>query len=394
METEMEKKGLKVKNQMYTQFIDHLPCKNVEKLEEIVKKKIKPDRYALILHDKDSNEDGKQTAPHVHLMMTFENPRYITNIAKLLGDKTQYIESYNNGKTDERNGFSYLLHRTKNSKNKFQYDTDDIRSNFDFDEYIKNAKKEITKAEVFSVKNLLDQLYLGLITKKDIEDTLSGSQYARNKRQIEEVHAKMLENKAKEWRKQALANNIAITSVWITGQSGVGKSSLAKEYAQKSGNDYFMTGSSRDLFQGYSGERTLIIDEFRVGIVEYSDLLKILDPYGISNTPVMLPSRYTDKSLCCDTIIITSPYDPHQFYTEMVARSKINEKIDKFNQLQRRITITIKMTNDYIYLMEYDFVKKEYRTIQSTKQKNKYSGKQRQALKKDPREIYKNFIDL
>ena len=64
-----------------------------------------------------------------------------------------------------------------------------------------------------------------------------------------------------------------IRNVVLLGHGGCGKTSLAKEYAQKKDQPYFISGSTRGVFQGYNGEHTLILDELRPGVITYADLL-------------------------------------------------------------------------------------------------------------------------
>ena len=54
------------------------------------------------------------------------------------------------------------------------------------------------------IDNLLDLLYTGDISKKEIEQRLSGSQYAKAKQKIETVYLKRLENQAELWRKEMI----------------------------------------------------------------------------------------------------------------------------------------------------------------------------------------------
>ena len=118
-----------------------------------------------------------------------------------------------------------------------------------------------------------------------------------------------------------------------------------------------MSGSSRDPFQLYAGQSCIILDELRPRRIEYDDLLKITDPRSIEHG-VMAPARYADKALACDLIIITSPYDPRFFYEEQFGlRRDINGRctdndIDPFEQLHRRITLVIYMTEDEILRTE------------------------------------------
>lgn len=363
---------IKAKNMMYVQDLEHLPFETIDELEDCIIHSVKPKKYALILHDKDVKKDGQKKRDHIHVMLEFENPRYLTAIAKKLKDKPQNIESYNNGKEDRNNGFSYLVHRTKKSRSDYQYDPNEVRANFDYPALLEEIETGIT-ASSMSIKDKLDLLYLGHITREEIENTITGSQYAKYKRQIENVHSKMLIRKAEEWRKVAIAENLQLTVIWIYGLTATGKTTLAKSIVKNKAGDIYISGSSRDLFQQYNGERKIILDELRPGIIEYQDFLRILDPYGITSSIVMAPSRYQDKALSCDTIIITSPYDPYSYYQELIKRNRINDDIDKFNQLLRRITLTIHTTPCYIFESEFNERDVKYQNIISTKRDNPFS---------------------
>ena len=83
-----------------------------------------------------------------------------------------------------------------------------------------------------------------------------------------------------------------VESVWIFGPAGTGKSTLAKLYAKRKGEPFFVSGSTRDIFQGYEGKHTVILDELRPSSIPYADLLRITDPYAMEHE-VMAPSRYS-----------------------------------------------------------------------------------------------------
>ena len=165
-----------------------------------------------------------------------------------------------------------------------------------------------------------------------------------------------------------------IEVIWISGKSGTGKTSLAKEYVEKLKRPYFITGSSRDIFQNYSGEHTMIIDEFRGDMIKYPDLLRILDPFG---SQVMAPSRYSDKPLACDLILITSPYTPVEFYQKLFIHT-VEDSIDSMEQLLRRITLTIEMDEDHIRAVEYDRKVKAYKAMENAEKENRYSKRYRE----------------
>ncbi len=376
------------KNMMYTQQIRHLPVGSTDQLVSRVKK-MAPKRYALIVHDSDVNEQGEPAEDHVHVMLSFENARSINSIAKELGDEPQSIEMWK-GKAE--NGYSYLIHATKDSGNKYQYPPSRVIANFNYQEEIKRITEEVERSrQTANSKVLLDSLYKGEISKEELEKRLSGSQYGRMRRQIEDVWCKHLQFQAAKWREEMKKSGKRIKVIWISGEAGTGKTSLAKEYAEKSGRPYFITGSSRDIFQNYSGEHTIILDEFRADMMKYPDLLRILDPFG---SQVMAPSRYNDKPLACDLILITSPYNPVEFYRQLFSRAPANF-VDSLEQLLRRISLTIEMdASPHIRAVEYDKEAEAYRAVDNAEKENRYSRHYREqdSTASNPKELFESMF--
>lgn len=379
---------VRAKNMMYTQQLKHLPTESIENLIKQVEK-ISPKKYALIVHDEDINESGEHVEDHVHMMISFDNARSIRSISKALKDKPQSIEMWK-GKAE--NGYSYLIHATKDSINKHQYSPLEVKANFNYQQEIKRITEEVEKSRQLTNSTLLlDALYRGEITKAELEKMLSGSQYGRMKRQIEDVWSKQLQFRAIEWRNEMIRSGKEIEVVWISGKAGTGKTSLAKQYAEKLKRPYFITGSSKDIFQNYSGEHTMIIDEFRTDMIKYPDLLRILDPFG---SQVMAPSRYHDKSLACDLIIITSPYNPVAFYRELFKTTPIHS-VDSLEQLLRRITLTIEMDDLSIKAVEYDMESGVYKAVKNATKKNNYSKhfRKSEGNKKNIKVLFDTLFD-
>lgn len=382
----------KAKNMMYTQQLQYLPARTVEALEKLIADKLKPKRYALIVHDKDKNENGEPEAEHVQVMMCFENARFLSSVAKVFGDKPQSIEKW-----DERadNGFSYLVHATEAARKKpgnHQYSVGEVHANFDFATLMeKMTAKSIEEksAKGNDVKMLLDLLYVGKITKAELESRLTGSDYARYRRQIDDIWAKHLQNRAEEFRKEMQENGERVRVIWIYGPAGTGKTSFARVLAEKAGSEYYMSGSSRDIFQGYSGEHTIILDELRPYSIPYSDLLRITDPFGMWGT-VMAPSRFYDKAIACNLMIITTPYDPYKFFTSSLKKKK---KVDGFDQLLRRLSLVLFMNQEKIYAMEHVKMDNSFEPIQGTERDNTYSKKARTESAVKPLELYNSLFN-
>ena len=363
-------KTIRCKNMMYVQQVKHLPAKiaDKDKMIAVIENELKPQRYAIILHDKDTNKDGTPEAPGYHVMLCFENARSIAATAKHLGDNPQYITKWNG---DVNNGFAYLLHRTKaaKAKGKHQYDPSEVAANFDFAGLLQQIENKVNLKQYkaqdgvnFSIDELLNALYVGIMSKDEVEKRMTGAQYGRYRRQVEDVWAKRLRNLADEWRKEMIAQDKQLTVIWLYGEAGAGKTHMARALAEKAHQPYFMAGSSRDIFQGYSGEHTIILDELRPKTMAYQDLLRILDPFNIK-TGVNAPARYTDKALAADLIIVTSPYSPYKFWLEQFSiivkynfdarkMSLAEEGEDDFDQLDRRIGVTICLEQDFIYQMK------------------------------------------
>lgn len=98
------------------------------------------------------------------------------------------------------------------------------------------------------------------------------------------------------------------------GQTGTGKTrSAIEEYP-----DAFIVseGVSGLWWDGYDGEKTVVMDEFR-GNVPISQLLRILDGYACQ-----VSIKGGSRQLFADTIIITSNTDPLEWYKGCDARSR------------------------------------------------------------------------
>lgn len=382
---------LRAKNMMYTQQVAHLPAGDIPTLVEMIKK-LRPKQYAVILHDKDMNEDNTHKSDHVHAMISFENARSVKNVAKQLNDLPQSIEAW---RGEAGNGYAYLCHCTDNAKSKYQYPPADVIASFDYVAELQQIEKSVIRAKSnIGVEALLNALYEGVLTKAEVEQRLSGAQYGKAYRQIEKVHAKFLQKQAKAWRKDMRQKNREVTTIWLYGAAETGKTSLAKELAKRKGQEYYVSGSHRDVFQSYQGEHTLLLEELRPsGAIAYDDLLRITDPFAL-DAEVMAPSRYSDKSLAVDFVIVTSPFNPHSFYENQL-RGKYttaSAHIDSFKQLLRRITLTIEMQQNEFFVAEFDDSKDTYMPVLSTAKPNPYSVTNRPTPVVNPVTVFDSLL--
>ncbi|RSJ40180.1 Plasmid replication protein [Streptococcus gordonii] len=344
---------VKARNIMFVQQIEYFQSSNLQDIIEYMTNTLKPIRFAGILHDKDIGQDGNLVAPHIHLVLQFESARSLNNLAKLTKQPIQCFEQW---RGSVNNAYSYLVHHTESNQDKYQYPPKEVIANFDYLLLLNTIEKNVTKRyeinDTMIIDNLLDLLYTGDISKKEIEQRLSGSQYAKAKQKIETVYLKRLENQAELWRKEMIKNNEIVTIIWLFGQAGTGKTRLARRYAERFDSNYFITGSIRDPFQQYNLEHVVILDELRPHQFDYSDLLKMFDPY---NVKAMASSRYFDKPLLANIYIVTSPYSPYNFFLELNKKRQTSH-IDSWGQLMRRLTLVVEVSKDILQFYKYSTV--------------------------------------
>jgi len=106
------------------------------------------------------------------------------------------------------------------------------------------------------------------------------------------------------------------------GPTGTGKSRTAWEAA---GMDAYPKDPRTKFWCGYSGQKRVIIDEFRGGI-DISHLLRWLDRY-----PVIVEVKGASTVLAADQIWITSNLHPRDWYPELDPLT--------FAALERRLNI-------------------------------------------------------
>ena len=381
----------KAVNVMYEQQLRHLPPtikrKTLNSIIKLLIECLKPKKIAGIIHDIDVNDKGEVIEKHVHVVLQFQHARSLKNLARLL--KEPQVSAFQKWHGNVNNAYSYLVHRTADAQEKYPYSLEEVKANFDYPQLMKNISKKITDSnrqrDNEIIKQLLDRLGAGELTREEVISNLTGSQFAKAKKNIQDVHEQVQADKAKVWLEKRKEKGESTTVIWIYGQSGAGKTLLAKKYATKKEQDYFITGSSKDSFQHYQGEHIVILDALRPKTFPYDDLLQILDPFG--ETPTA-PSRFFDKSLMVDVFIITSPYSPKQFYDEIFRRKKT---IDSFKQLQRRINYVQFMSSDYFEMQEYDVYSGSYISVPHSRKKNTLITTTNSPTPLDNKKIHQEF---
>jgi hypothetical protein len=296
-------------------------------------------QYAAIIHDRDINvETGTLAEPHVHVQFYSPSRLGKSYLKEMTKDDDWTRFQYKDNKVQ---AFKYLIHDTTNSKSKAQYSVHEVRSNFDFEEFIKQNSSESQ-----NVNNVLQGIINGSITYTDLttDDDLS-LLYAKHRNKFDNALSIAIERKA-----NSLDRN-SVSTIWIHSKfSGIGKTLLAREKANEFIGDrnlsIYQSSSSNDLFQDYKGQEVVILDDLRPTDIELTDLLRLLDP----NYTGSAKSRYNNKRVTADLIIITSMHSPVKFFSRLVS-DFTSEPVD---QLLRRISYVCELdkVNDKKFLSQ------------------------------------------
>lgn len=143
---------------------------------------------------------------------------------------------------------------------------------------------------------------------------------------------------------QAPTRNWKSDVYWISGPTGTGKSYTANKIAVGS---VWYSSDTLHWFDGYSGQTTVIIDDFRLDqLKSVSWFLRLTDKY-----PLNVPIKGGFTNWCPKVIIITSPYKPQEVFdmnNEIIDKAFGGDASDSNAQGLRRITQHIHLTERYI----------------------------------------------
>lgn len=332
-------------NFMYVQQLEYLNLSINEIYQHLIDDKDVKD-FGLIVHDKDFKDDNplELAEEHLHAFISFKQHKSLQYVANLVADKKNRVDFFNRqtvSDKNERNGFLYLLHKTKGSAHKHQYNIDELilPPNSDLKKRIKkweknyqnflsktsdNKRKHVVKQHLESYANLL-------IDFEELEQKLTSLELAQNSTLLKNIDELRIMKKHADYVKKERYKDKKV--IYIYGASGVGKSRLSKRIAHNfidDNKDVYVTSSNRDPFQNYTDEKAIILEEFRAttGIAE-NELFQLLDK---TNGSFSAGARYRDKLLMPELVIINSIHAP----TDILS----TERLDTM-QLYRRLDAVI-----------------------------------------------------
>jgi ABC-type dipeptide/oligopeptide/nickel transport system ATPase subunit len=273
--------------------------------------------WAYILHDKDTNPDGTPKKAHYHIYLNFGTSQDIELVCSWFQLPLNQAEKIKGRKKDI---LKYLIH--KNAPTKYQYNINDVKTNIT-DMNLDEPDDIIGDFEHFSYAQMIQHL-------NTIQDT---SQRVRDYKRLKHLWALQCEI----W---ATGGDRNMRVLFIVGDTGTGKSTLAKQYCKINKKDFAISSSNNDPLQDYKGQSVLIMDDMRDSTFPFNDALKILD----NHTSSSVRSRYNNKIFNGDMVIITSNVPLDKWYNSI--QSTVPG--DSLKALYRRITEYIILTKDTI----------------------------------------------
>lgn len=309
--------------------------------------------WAFILHDKDTDKDGNLVAPHVHIPLELAESVKDSTIGGYVGVAPQFVERIKQRKgigkrsvADIGGSLSYLTHR--NAPNKYQYSDDDVVAKPGYDWQSVRDESEKNHSMQNSLKKVFDGIESGEIRPYNLTDVVSMQTYIDYSRDFE---------KAFEFRRNKIKNTVSrsLDVIYITGDAGAGKTTLAKKICNEREYSYCLSGSSRDPLQDYNGQDALILDDLRPTVFPLSDLLKILDNHTSSSAS----ARYHDRWLEVKLIIVTTVLSIDDFFYAVPAND------EPIQQLKRRCQTMIRITKTDLLIYSFNAHSQDYILIGS-----------------------------
>ena len=301
------------------------------KIVETLKARTSIKEYAIILHDQDVDENGAPVKDHFHIYLHFGNTNWkYQDVAKWFGINVNHIEKV---KSNKALVLRYYTH--EGQPDKHQYPVEAIVANFDVKAYLEKVSQKV------NLDTLILKCAAGEITRLNYTQYIDPIIYAKHQHMFDSAWRfgdSALSAKSDNWTRQ-------MTTVWLHGDTTVGKTLLCKLIAGGQNLPIYVTSTGKDPFGEYSEQPVVILDDLRPGEpFSFSDMLKVTDPNNISG----VYSRYKNKRLKCSQLYITSPMSPETYAKHYYLRD------ENAAQLYRRLSEVWEVTSTDIYISKYD----------------------------------------
>lgn len=312
---------------------EHMDTQSLDEVIRRIKSLSQLKTWCIITHDKDALPDGTLKKPHFHAVLTFGNTKTFKTIADTIHCQPQYV---NKIRSTTLAAEMYLVHR--NDPDKYQYDPKEVLANFDYVAKCAETPVRIKK------EHIANKIASGEIKRYNLYKYITIDDYARNKVYFDRCF---------EFRAdQQKGLNRDMHCIFITGASGTGKTTFAKEMATQKGYATYISSGGKNPLDNYAGEECIILDDTRSSTWSLTDFLKLTD----NHTDSLVGCRYYNKSIAeCKMLIVTSCKSLDEFY-----QNALNNDNEPKVQLLRRFEAVFHMDLDRIVLCAYDEVRQKH----------------------------------
>ena len=342
---------MKLKHFWFSVTESHLKEQGVSVLNTLFSyKTIK--KWAYIYHDKDcytlkdemlnsEHKAGTHKPSHYHIYVNFGKQsvdhELLASWFKVIPESIKRIE------TTAANCLLYFVHGTAEAiaEGKYQYQWSEVYHSSNWSPQVQaETVQYIGNFERFSYREQIEKVH-------KISDT------------TERIKAQDMLDKALATELKYRATDIDryIQVMFITGDSGSGKTTFARQFVEKANYfdlvpreywrkapldkdhpfrhlDYGVSGASNDVFESYKGEDVFILDDMRDDSFLFTDLLKFLDNHTNSSVKV----RFANKCFIGCLLIITSTVPLSKWY-----RGGNSLGRESLKQLYRRINTYVEV---------------------------------------------------
>lgn len=255
-------------------------------------------------------EQGKTEKPHIQGFIHFQNPVALSTIKSRLASKSIHVEWVIN---DEA-AAGYCAKEEGRLWGPAEVGT----------------KPDYAKKKVNPTEELAAMVKNGLTNAQIAEEAPWA--ILRHSRGIAELRYAHLESRASSFR--------TVEVILLTGDAGTGKTAYAIAQSEKNGGYFKPDLSKKDIwFNGYQGQKNLILDDFRGKSTSFDNLLRLLDGHKLE-----LPIKGGHTYALWERVWITSNQTPEEWYERLdTLRSSewydSETKRKEQNAFWRRVTV-------------------------------------------------------
>lgn len=260
-------------------------CMTINNWTENDEQSLLQDNHSYLVYGKEIGENG---TPHLQIYIEYNNSKRFNTMKKRY--PRAHIETRKGTSIEASN----YCKKDGNFIEKGEISQQGKRSDL-------NKLKEMIISNEASVDDLC------------ITDPYAYHEFGRTLNKIEDIQ---LRKKFRNWM---------TTCEWCYGETGTGKSHYA--FTNFNPDTHYVFPNDNGWWDGYKGQETVIINEFR-GQIQYSELLDLIDKY-----PKTVKRRNREPCpFLAKHIIITSSMTPNEVYHNLAEN-------DKLEQIYRRITL-------------------------------------------------------